>query len=271
MLRYILHLSIVRGGLKSMKKKILSFVLAICLIIPTILFVGCTNNTNNSVTYSVNITTNLDSHCSIYGKGNYHNGETVTIAVVPDSGYEFVRWSDGVTSSVREEQIYSDKTYTAEIKAVTTAYALDKVELYIEQYGTMVAKSVFFNSLEIISNNNVITECNLRGAYISEDAGAKMVEFNSLEGVVIKASKKTPFIMYSAKNVENKFIENIAKSVEINGNFTCSDGSSSHGGLLANIDRSLVVNSSSLKQTITLYTDSQHGYKIMATLNFVEI
>jgi len=55
---------------------------------------GC--NGSQPQKYTINVQTNMNSQCTIYGDGEYVEGTRCTLTVVPNDGYEFVEWSDGI-------------------------------------------------------------------------------------------------------------------------------------------------------------------------------
>lgn len=56
------------------------------------------------------------NNCTLYGAGNYGEGESVEISCVPLTGYEFVQWNDGNTNATRIITVTSDITYTATVR-----------------------------------------------------------------------------------------------------------------------------------------------------------
>lgn len=69
---------------------------------------------------------------TVTGGGTYEYGKTVTLTATPDDGYQFVKWSDGVTTATRTVTVTGAAAYTAvyelippEIKSVQMIY-LDK-------------------------------------------------------------------------------------------------------------------------------------------------
>ena len=53
----------------------------------------------------------------ISGGGSYTHGDTITLKAVANEGYHFVKWSDGVTDTIRSVIVLSDSTFTAEFEA----------------------------------------------------------------------------------------------------------------------------------------------------------
>lgn len=52
-------------------------------------------------------------NCTLNGGGTYYEGTTVEISCVPNTGYYFVRWSDGNTNATRTITVNEDITLTA--------------------------------------------------------------------------------------------------------------------------------------------------------------
>lgn len=52
-------------------------------------------------------------NCTLNGAGTYYEGTTVEISCVPNTGYYFVRWSDGNTNATRQITVNEDITLTA--------------------------------------------------------------------------------------------------------------------------------------------------------------
>lgn len=92
---------------------------------------------NITVDYSVpayTLTLTAGTGGSVSGGGTYESGTTATIAATPDTGYKFVKWSDGNTNATRTVTVTSDATYTA-------YFELDKInKLYV---GTSQPKSLY--------------------------------------------------------------------------------------------------------------------------------
>lgn len=59
------------------------------------------------------ITVNATAGGTVTGGGTYESGKTVTLTATPNTGYRFVKWSDGNTSATRTITVTADATYTA--------------------------------------------------------------------------------------------------------------------------------------------------------------
>lgn len=72
-----------------------------------------------TVTYTVpdyTITVNATEGGSVSGGGVYEEGDVATLTAIPNSGYRFVKWSDGVTTATRTVTVTGNATYTAEFE-----------------------------------------------------------------------------------------------------------------------------------------------------------
>lgn len=58
---------------------------------------------------------------TVTGGGTFEQGRTVTIKATPNSGYRFVKWSDGNTSASRIVTVSGNATYTAVFEKLTYA------------------------------------------------------------------------------------------------------------------------------------------------------
>ena len=63
--------------------------------------------------YTVTLKVNDDKMGSVTGAGTYDGGSDVTIEAVPNTGYEFLHWSDNETDNPRTLKLTSDTTITA--------------------------------------------------------------------------------------------------------------------------------------------------------------
>lgn len=71
---------------------------------------------------------------TVSGGGTYAYNTKVTIKATANSGYHFVKWSDGNTNATREVTVTSDATYTATF-AQDPYLNLDKINLEFEASG----------------------------------------------------------------------------------------------------------------------------------------
>ena len=78
---------------------------------------------NFVITYTLTVNAGSGGTVSSNG-GTYDSGTQVTISATPNSGYQFVNWSDGSTDSSRTITISSNTTVTANFQAIATTYTL---------------------------------------------------------------------------------------------------------------------------------------------------
>ena len=64
--------------------------------------------------YTVTAVSANDAQGSVTGGGEYEEGTEVTLKATAKSGYQFSKWSDGVTTSSRKVTVTANATYTAE-------------------------------------------------------------------------------------------------------------------------------------------------------------
>lgn len=83
-------------------------------------------------TYTLTITAGTGG--TVSGGGTYAYNTKVTIKATANSGYHFVKWSDGNTNAIREVTVTGDATYTATF-AQDPYLNLDKTSLEFEASG----------------------------------------------------------------------------------------------------------------------------------------
>lgn len=92
---------------------------------------------------------------SVSGGGTYTYGATVTLTATPDTGYKFVKWSDGVTTATRTVTVTGNVSYTAEFqemlyKLVVNDSRAGVVAEYDVRVGTdFVLENGFLNSAQV--------------------------------------------------------------------------------------------------------------------------
>ena len=67
----------------------------------------------NSDQYTITVNANPTAGGTVTGGGSYPYGATVTLTATPNTGYSFLQWNDGNTSSVRTITVTGNATYTA--------------------------------------------------------------------------------------------------------------------------------------------------------------
>lgn len=71
----------------------------------------------------------------IVGVGNYNYGAEVILTAIPNEGYHFVQWSDGVTGATRTIIVTDNVTLSAEFKSNLAVEVDDVVESHILAYS----------------------------------------------------------------------------------------------------------------------------------------
>ena len=71
---------------------------------------------------------------TVSGGGTYNYNASVTLKATANSGYHFVKWSDGNTSATRTVTVTKDATYTATFEQ-DPYLNLDKTSLEFEASG----------------------------------------------------------------------------------------------------------------------------------------
>lgn len=64
-------------------------------------------------TFAITVNASPTEGGSVSGGGNYEYGSLATLTATPNTGYEFVQWSDGNTNATRQVTVTSAQTYTA--------------------------------------------------------------------------------------------------------------------------------------------------------------
>ena len=73
------------------------------------------------LTYSVTASASPIEGGIINGTGIYSYGDTATLTAIPNDGYKFVQWSDGVTSASRSFTVTSASSFTAIFEKAATS------------------------------------------------------------------------------------------------------------------------------------------------------
>lgn len=69
--------------------------------------------TFEKLTYAISTAVSPSSSGTVTGAGTYEHGSTATLKATPNTGYKFVKWSDGNTSATRTVTVTGAATYTA--------------------------------------------------------------------------------------------------------------------------------------------------------------
>ena len=90
-----------------------------------------------AIIYTITCIASPENGGSINGGGDHEYDSIVTLTATPNSGYEFVRWTDGVTTATRTVTVTGAATYTA-------VFRLNKI--YI---GTSRAKAIYIGTTPV--------------------------------------------------------------------------------------------------------------------------
>lgn len=98
-------------------------------------------------TYTVTVSADPAEAGSVSGAGTYGNGSVVELTAIPNEGYMFLEWGDGLTDNPRTITVNSDKSYIAtfesepdtDIPQLRNAIYVDRTTAYV---GTQMALSV---------------------------------------------------------------------------------------------------------------------------------
>ena len=276
--------------MKKHFKFLFSIIMAIIFVLPFAAF-GCDIQPENKQpeTHTITVTSNNANYGTVHGGGVFTEGEFITLVAVPKDGYEFQKWNDDDTNSVRRIQVTENQTYTATFVAETIVpetkyYALDKVEIYLEKYGLTTAKCVRLENVEICSQNNEISELKMGGNSMRSDDGFILMDYNpSGDSYQVRAGESSPVYFYSMQNEYNKFEQGATPTLVVSMTMHClmsyydadnnfvQENGTHGGGLVYNLPLIVQAISNNSTSTHLVYTDSNHGYKVYMKLNFVEL
>lgn len=74
-------------------------------------------------THIVSVVVDDISHGNVYGEGNFEYGQSCTLSAIAFSGFQFVRWSNGMTYNPYTFAVLDDVSLVAEFRAVATITA----------------------------------------------------------------------------------------------------------------------------------------------------
>ena len=86
-------------------KKLISMTFLALMVVLTM--TGCKKS------YTITVKSNNLEWGRVTGSGTYNDGAVVTIAAIPEAGYFFISWNDGVTTNPREITVTGDAEYIA--------------------------------------------------------------------------------------------------------------------------------------------------------------
>ena len=74
------------------------------------------SGTNTNRQYTISVTSANTDQGTVTGGGTYSEGSRVNISATPKAGYQFDKWNDGNTSSVRTINVSKDESFVAQFK-----------------------------------------------------------------------------------------------------------------------------------------------------------
>ncbi|MBR4124208.1 MAG: hypothetical protein IKR12_01415, partial [Clostridia bacterium] len=134
-------------------KLFLVFALVFAIALP--MFAGCsiTDNVNEKPTFTIITSANNTEYGTVYGAGDYEEGEVVYIAAVAKDGYEFEKWNDNVLDSVRSVTVSTNKAYMAIFKPKTKYAVLDSMTISLKPYDDLTDAE--YNNMKKVSKVKV--------------------------------------------------------------------------------------------------------------------
>ena len=102
-------------------KKLLTVVLLIAMLVPTIMLVGCSvktaedekNEREAASKYRITVTSSGSACGTVAGGGVYSKGDIIKIEAFPKENYSFYEWGDGNTDNPRMITVTDNKIYKA--------------------------------------------------------------------------------------------------------------------------------------------------------------
>ena len=77
---------------------------------------GNTGGGSTNRQYTISVTSANTDQGTVSGGGTYSEGSRVNISATPKAGYQFDKWNDGNTSSVRTINVSKDESFVAQFK-----------------------------------------------------------------------------------------------------------------------------------------------------------
>ena len=77
---------------------------------------GNTGGGSTNRQYTISVTSANTDQGTVSGGGTYSEGSSVNISATPKAGYQFDKWNDGNTSSVRTINVSKDESFVAQFK-----------------------------------------------------------------------------------------------------------------------------------------------------------
>lgn len=111
--------------------------------------VSCSKNTEpEGGTFLIAVAASPAEGGTVTGGGEYPSGMEVTLSAKANTGYEFVEWNDGVTTSTRTIIVTKDKAYVATFQATVATYTIT-VQANPAEAGTVTGGGTYASGTEV--------------------------------------------------------------------------------------------------------------------------
>lgn len=91
------------------------------------------------------LTVATEANGIVTGGGTYESGQTATLTATPNSGYKFVKWSDGNMNATRTVTVTADATYTAIFEKISVFAGSNTTSVYVGNKSV----SVYLGNIQI--------------------------------------------------------------------------------------------------------------------------
>lgn len=140
-------------------------------------------------TYHITVLCNDPNAGTVYGTGDYPAGATATIVAVPNSGYRFKEWNDGVKDQYRTITVTANATYFATFEGDgVDEYGIQTISLYPNPANDVIR-------LEGIGENTEVRIYNAIGALV------KVVNVSDDEEIFVSDLKAGLYIVRSGNTM----------------------------------------------------------------------
>ncbi len=112
----------------------------------------------DTVWYTVTITVNDSTMGYVTGEGSYEEGSVATITAIPNEGYHFVTWNDGITDSSRTVNVIADMMFTAFFDADSVPPVIPDTVWYTVTVNAVMDDGTDENLTDMVSGAGVYAE-----------------------------------------------------------------------------------------------------------------
>lgn len=113
-----------------------------------------------AATYTISVSVTPTGSGTVTGGGTYSKGTSIELNAIPNAGYEFSKWSDGITTNPRTLTVTADQSFTAQFTVSTVTPDL---------WGDIVVDGKINNQ-----DLNALVD-----AYLSEAAATQVTDLDS--------------------------------------------------------------------------------------------